>query len=278
MQALSSKVRGFTLVELIVVLAVSGIIFTVVLNTLGGYYRDNSVSLGRGIQETDTRSVLRSIEKDLYNSIGFGSSITNVTLAHANAAPFGSGNLNASPWSYTTNGRGPVLIAYKNPVTQQPDADPNNTRLPVFLQPAGGCGDLSDATPALVAQIYFIAPDPSNSAKLNLYRRTIVPGALTPLCGTMVPANSSCAANSVAAYLTLCRSTDAVVLNDIKSFTVKYFDPGVQTPYAMTGDPAIDNPHVDGAQAVEVEVETYQRLTDDTAVNTNTASIRVNHI
>lgn len=278
MQALSNKVRGFTIVELIVVLAVSGIIFTVVLDTLGNYYRDNSVSLGRGVQETDTRSVLRSIEKDLYNSIGFGSDISDPTLAHANTAPFGSGNLSASPWDYTTNGNGPVLITYKNPVTQQPDADATNSRLPVFLQPTGGCGDLSDATPALMAQIYFIGPDPSNSSRQNLYRRTIVPTSVTPLCGTMVPANSSCAANSIAAHALVCRDTDALILKDIRSFAVRYFDPGVQTAYTMTGNSTIDDPHVDGAQAVEIEVETYQRLTNDDAVNTNTSSIRINHL
>jgi prepilin-type N-terminal cleavage/methylation domain-containing protein len=279
MQVLSNKMHGFTLVELIVVLAVSGIMLTVVVGTLGSYYKDNSVSLGRSIQETDTRSVLRAIEKDLYSSIGFGADIADPSLIFANAVPFGSGPANSNPWNHADNGNGPVLIAYKNPVTQQADADSANTRLPVYRQPAGGCGDLSDASPALMAYIYFVAPDPTNSSVKNLYRRTIVPNPMaTPLCGTMSPANSSCATNNIAGFPTVCRSSDAVLLKNIKTLAIKYYDPGVLTPYTLTGDPVVDNPHVNGAQTIEIEVETYQRLTNDSSVDTSKASIRINHL
>lgn len=278
MQALSNRIHGFTTIELIVVLAVSGIIFSVVMNALGGYYRDNSISLGRGVQETETRSVLRSIEKDLYSSIGFGAGITDRSLTFANSAPFGSGSSSSNPWRFTTNGYGPVLIAYKNPVTRQADKDTSNTRLPVFLQPVGGCGNLINATPALMVYIYFVGPDFASSSKRNLYRRIIVPNSsATPLCGTTVPAYSSCAINNTVSYPEVCRAPDSVMLKDIKSFEVNYFDPGARSPYVLTGNSTIDDRHINSAQAVEIEVEMYQRHTNDHGINTTKANIRINH-
>lgn len=246
--------NGFTIPELIVTITVLTLLTPAVIFGLGNFYQDNITSLAKTTQDTDTRSALNTISNDLRTTTGFRASL-NV----ASVTPLGSNN-NATGnnnWSYcgigttsttcdgvTTNNYATnrVLIAYTF-ATDGPVS--NNQRMPVFIN-SGGSFNLATVTPATVAYIYYVAPDPSNASQNNLYRRTIVdvnqttnvfrnisPATGLWPCSTSNPTNISCvtpyqkttcASSTVSSYTSVCGASDAVLLYNIKSFWVDYYD------------------------------------------------------
>jgi type II secretory pathway pseudopilin PulG len=215
MQVLSDKSRGFTIPELIISITVSTIMLGVIIFGLGSYYEGNVASTKRTTQQTDTRSVLRTIENDLVNSDGF---LTDLAVT---AAPLGSNNLTTA-WSYKGNDLAlpdnRVLIGQSYATDK---ARTDDSRLLVFVSPPAGCGDLSTATPATNALIYFVGR-PTASSTLNLYRRTIVNTAGGIMCSTPYQ-KQTCAPTLVLANPTVCKASDALLLADVQNFTVDYY-------------------------------------------------------
>ena len=271
MQAISTKKSsGFTIVELLVVMTVLGILITLVLNTLSDFYQANTTTLEQTIQNTDTRSVLRTIEKDLLNSNGFlkknSMAIVSPTGPNNATAP------NTADWDYYGNlaavpgapaelqpalhpEKHRVLIASKY-ATWTPDTDDN--RVLVYSPgpgPSPANCDPAVAIPVKNNFIYFTQLNPATS-KYDLYRRIMVgPG---PYCApTTTPTQKqSCKAGPLVGP---CQTGDAILLRDIESFSVKYFlTPAEQneinyTPPATIGDIAT-------AKAVEITVTTNRKL------------------
>lgn len=248
----SKKNFGFTIVELIVTIAVLGLLTPVVLNTLGDYYNDNLNSLTVSTQDADVRAALATISNDLQETRGF-----STTFNVATTSPLGSNNGN-SDWSYcglnssTTacdgdqqyNGNEKrVLITYGE-LSDGPAS--SDKRFPIFIDDGNSWTTASFATAktAMFAYIYFVAPDQNNPAQNNLYRRTISytdPSSpdtyvgntgLRP-CNTTNPNPSGCqdpyqkttCASSVNFSLySVCKASDAVLLYNIQSFWIDYYD------------------------------------------------------
>lgn len=210
--------RGFTIIELIVVITVLGILIGLVLNTLANFYISNQATLTQTIQSSDSRNALRTIENDLTNTDGF---LTTTSMDVE--TPNGSDD-DEAPWDYKGNGTNRILIA-KVYATDLPSTDP--ARQLAYLDD-GGCADLSTATPAQVNLVYFVKEDPNNPGQYNLYRRTMLP--TEALCGTGTYHKQTCASNKISENPSLCQASDAVLLYNIKSFAIDYYtEPTSQT-------------------------------------------------
>lgn len=278
MQHLSnkSKMLGLTVVELIIAITVLGVLIGVVIGPLGDFYTDSTGTLSKTTQDTDTRSVLRTIESDLSSSSGFLATLTPAST------PLGSDD-NLSPWYYcgvgnstctqTTNYRVLIGTAY---ATDKPVTD--GTRLPVFLQNGGSC-DRSISNAVKNAYIYYAAPDPSKANTYNLYRRTIVNTAGGSYCaGTSPWQKQSCNPAKIAANPGPCQGADALILSNIASFTVDYYSsPGDTAPYADTYNSAIPaatrEATLTASQSIKVTVGTTQNINGSTSKITS--SIRI---
>ncbi len=296
MQALSIKQQGFTIVELIVVVAVVALLTPLILGPLGNVYQANTESLGRATKESDIRGVLRQIEKDLANNKSFTDSYTTVTPLGAK-----SGGTWGASWSYSgmggDNSSQRVLIAKVPATSAFASNDPSGSRYPIFVAPSGACPADPTASMAVdVTVVYYMAPAsssnaaqaPSNSNPYNLYRRTIVPAlaAGTQYCYGRTPIQKTTCAASVASGVCAGAGKDALLVNDIRSFRIDYFlnqDTATTIPgqYASSSNRVTEggvtyaapaNPITD-AKAVKITAATGQVI--DGARQTIEASIRI---
>lgn len=275
--------KGFTIVEVIVVIAVVGILTSLVLGPIGDFYQANTVSLGRATKESDIRGVLRQIEKDLTNNKNFSDTYTV-------AAPLGAkvGSSWGANWSYTgMGGNYPerrVLVASVPATSALPSNDPTDSRYPIFAT-AGTCPAEPTASLATsVAIVYYMAPAPTSSASqppsqsnpYNLYRRTIVPeltGGATYCYGRTPAQRTTCAPGVSNA---VCRGIDALLVSDIRSFEVDYFvDQNIDTVITgqYTASPASP---ITGAKAIRITAKTGQIVNG--AASTIEASIRISRM
>jgi prepilin-type N-terminal cleavage/methylation domain-containing protein len=241
-----SNTRGFTLIEVIVVITVAAILTPIVLNALGDYYYANIYSLQQTTQNTDARSVLRSVEDDLAYSPGF--------LASFNAPDPLLGPSNSTGGSRSWIANRDKLIA-----TTYTTATVSGQRVPVIDQrtPSDDCSQPEAGMMLRTTIIYFVATDLNDSSVSNLYRRTIVgdPASLCPGTPTTFNQKTTCRANVTAGVCARSTQTgvDAVLMRDIDSITLQYFaQPNDTTPMSATANPA-------SATAVSLTVLPKQR-------------------
>ncbi len=259
---------GMTIVELLVAMVIMGLLVGLVLGALGSYYQGNINTLTTTTQETDTRSVLRSIERELADSSGF-----QPTASVPFSSPQGMDN-GSGVWSYkgrpdavTTNRR--VLIAQTYATNLDTDSA---SRLPIFTNTGSGCGP-SAAVPTQVNKIYFVARDPDASLnQYNLYRRTLVPS--TALCGTPVQ-KRSCAPTSAAASPTVCQATDAMLVNNVDTFVIDYYtSPNDKDPIVDQYSTSVDKSIlIRGAKSIKITVSSKRTIEGRQAIVD--ASIRI---
>jgi prepilin-type N-terminal cleavage/methylation domain-containing protein len=259
--------KGFTLVELAVVIVAAGILAGILFGALNDLYSSSSRSLARTIQDTDTRSVLRSIENTLVSVAGFKSDQSTVS-------PLGN-NDTSSAWNFKgSDASRRVLIAETYATDIAEGVDSNNTRMPILLG--------SDCTayptnptvaPAFAknAQIYFAARDatathPDGSAVYNLYRRTIV-GINGNPCKTIAQ-KQTCTSSKVQSNPLVCKGSDAILLKDIASFDIKYYAP---TNTEM--DVYNDNDIPENAKSAVINVATNTKISGSNSLSN--AQIRI---
>lgn len=271
MRALSNKQQGFTLVEIIVVIVVGTILLGLVLNTMGDFYYDNARSLGKTVQDTDTRGSLRVVEAELANVASFAATLTTP------GAPLGMNN--GTTWSYRgTDQTRRGLIAKVNAATESPHSDTNNNRAPVFMPVAGDCSP-AVATPAQVSYVYFVTVDPNSppapNTLYNLYRRTILPSIVAAdYCNSRRPWQKQTCAAGVADPQARCEAVDALLLRNVKTFDVEYFSSSnSETPNATSADSSDNSAIVNGAQSVRLKVTTAHQLSGQW--NTTDTNLRI---
>lgn len=258
MQAILSKIRrdstrGFTVVELVVVMVVTGILIGLVFTSLASYYQATVNSSAKTVNSTDNRVSLRTIQDGTTNITSFMS-----TSTLSAQTPLGTGN-SATAWTYNgANTDERVLITRSN-ATDRSTKDVD--RMVVFKPTSGNC-DVAAATPIQVDTIYYVAADPFTSGQRNLYRRVIVES--TPACPHPVTGASSspyqkttCRAGTVNP---LCAGNDGLILRNVKSFNVDYFvNPNDQIPIPniyLTPNNPLTQAAVNNATTIQVNVTT----------------------
>lgn len=262
--------------ELLLAITVLSILTPVVLLSLGDLYRSNISTLNRSAQNTDTVSVLRSIQNELQ-------SITGLDTALPVAIPLGPTNstTTSETWSYCgINGTSDcaasanrVLIAYTNATDK---AYTDKTRLPVFSN-ANGCNPANPTSIIQVAQIYFVAPDANKPSQNDLYRRTVVNPTGATTCNGTVPYQTNTCATSVLSNAGCKDSSgnthsDAVLLTNIQSFNVDYYASASDSA-AIDSEYSADPSTIKGAQTIIITVTTTALINGTSTPNT--ATIRI---
>lgn len=189
---------GFTIAELIIVIAVSGILAGILFSPLDDLYYSNINGIQTISQVTDTHSSLRALSSDLNLATGFASTVAVVS-------PLGANN-DATAWNWQgSDSNHRVLIASMYATSLLPGQDTAGARTLVTI-PA----DCS--TPMTVTYVYFVRGT-------TLYRRIM--GNNSATCSGVVIAQKQTCAQAVVSGL--CNGIDGVVLNNISKFSVDYY-------------------------------------------------------
>lgn len=196
--------KGFTVVELMVALLVTGILLSVLFVPLEDLYTSNSQALKSIVQTGNVRSTLRAIESDVSLAISFHD--TNSTIV---TDPSGSNNNTSSPtqWSWTgSSSTSRVLITSNYATTKLPETDTDGTRKLVYQDDCN--------TPIINATVYFVRDG-------SLYRRTLA-NTDTPVCSDTMAQKTTCAPGVTTG---VCASAprDAKLLENVTKFTVDYY-------------------------------------------------------
>lgn len=246
MQALSTKSPspGFTIVEVVIAVVVLGVLSVIIIGPLGDFYSNILTTLGRTSQETDTRSTLRTIERELTNNVGF-------IGTYATQTPLGMNG--SDSWNYRGDGVGKRVLIAQTYATDKASND--SARLPIFVKPSNGdCHSPADI--AVVTEVYFIAPDTANTSQNNLYRRTMLPSTNSAdYCDAN--GNSNVLPYQRQSCTTGCATSDAVLLRGITKMDIDYYSPTSLTiPSVLSTDTADKSDVVKAADRLKVTIQT----------------------
>lgn len=242
--------KGFTVVELIVVMIVAGILTALLFGPLDDLYSSNTKSLQTIVQATDTRSALRFIERDVVMADSFYATNTSDPIG----PPTGSSKWDTSPNTYAgsgTSNRILMLSRYATSVPDMADDAVNPTRQIVL---GSDC-----KTPLENIFIYYIKDN-------ALYRRS-VPDTTSPICSGQSVTNGSKQTCPPGVTNVVCGGVDAKVLSGVTGLSIDYFakpnDP--TTKIAYPGDPAT-------ARSIQVTLSTVAGLGNN-STNTSTTMV-----
>ncbi len=189
----SDSSKGFTIVELLIVMVVGSILMVLLFGPLDDLYQSNVRGTKEVIQYTDVHNALRSIEHDISLSTAFNK---------ANTITDPTGKL----WSWTGDGSGKrTLITTNYATTIDEGNDTAGARTLVFS--GTGC-----KTPLTNNYVYFV----SNG---TLYRR-LLRNTTTPCSGYSIGQKQTCAVGDTDSA---CKGVDAVIATSVTKFTVDYY-------------------------------------------------------
>ena len=189
--------QGFTIAELIIVIAVSGLLFGLLFGPLDDLYTANTNSLGRVVQTADIHGAQHLIADELRGAVSFASTLTA-------SSPFGRDN-DSTSWDWEgSDSDHRILITSNYATTKAENGDTTGSRSLVYSS--------SDCiTPLQNNYVYFINDT-------TLYRRTIV-NTSTTCNGATIAQKQSCASGVTNSN---CKAIDAVIATGVSKFTISY--------------------------------------------------------
>lgn len=254
--SLQSLQRGFTIVELLVVITVMSILTAILFGSLDDLLTSNYRTVGTTTQVGDTRTALRQVQTDLMESDGF---LKTPSVADATGPPTGT-------WLFSgLDSTHRYLIASTYATTHSSD-DPNRSL--VYVANALGVCDsvVTQNTPLKNNLIYYVKDG-------VLYRRTIVASAsMAPRCGGTAPyQKQTCAPGGPTNAR--CQGTDAVVLRNVTKFEIDYYaTPEANTPINVYTDPNLFSTSI---STISIKITTNQKINGKD--NAYTATLRMSH-
>lgn len=255
------KMSGFTVVELIVVIAVMGLLIGLLFGPLDDLYISNTTSAGQTTQDTDTRSALYRIASDLTNATSFVGSIP------APVTPVGAGSNNgAAGWSSAST-MSTDFHTFMASVYASDAAETEATRKPIAVNQnlVGSCSasyiesQIAAQNIAKNTYVYFVRDN-------VLYRRTMInTPQLTPTIGlnglcTTPYQKQSCASG--------CSASDAVLVKNVSQFKIEYFNDAT-TPLSPVNDTTIAS-----AKVAKISIRTQPSNTGS-RISPTSAEIKV---
>lgn len=208
---MSIRQRGYTIPELLIVMFVLSTMSAILFVTLDAFFYDNLRTLGSTLQVNETRTVLRQMQSNVSEARNF---LTVNTVQDPTGPPGGGA------WSYTGPAPGTdstkrylIVSTY---ATTAAVSDP--ARSLVYTPGVSGVCNTTDPTNNAILEnnyVYFVHNQ-------TLYRRTIVndPATGRTVCGSAPFQKQSCAPGYTNSR---CQATDAVLLRNVKAFTVDYY-------------------------------------------------------
>ena len=205
--------RGFTIVELVVVMVVMGIMVAIIFGPIDALYSSSVTTLGTTVQNTDNRETVRFLQREIGQSRAF--------LPASDA----SINKNDQAWDFKGDGLTNRVLITDRFATKGTGNDRALAYTPKTT--LAGCNAQASQNDVLRIQyIYYV----KNS---NLYRRIDVPsktvcgpGALTQQqsCRTITGSSGYTVPEPLA-----CGGADALLLNGVSEFRIDYFGSSVDT-------------------------------------------------
>lgn len=196
---------GFTLVELIIVVVVTGIMIGLLFGPLNDLYTANNNSLKTVIQSGDTKGSLRTLEEAVTMAVAFldTNSADDPTVSKPASAP---------DWAWAS-GDNSIFILSNYATSINTAVAPGDNRK--IVHTAADCN-----VPLMYNYVYFL----DNG---TLYRRTLMDGQ----CGNVGSPNyvsptdrrqkRTCALPFTSG---LCEGADAKILINVSKFNVTYYD------------------------------------------------------
>ena len=208
MSAMSIKARGFTIVELLVVMAVGAILMVILFGALNDLYYSNIRATAQMAQTRDARTALRTIEQDVTMAGAF--------YANNESDPIGPTTLgskwNAAPYTYEGGGvdnRVLILGRYATTMAEAGD-DADNPARKVLMQ--DDC-----RTPVENTRIYYVKDE-------TLYRRTVLNTTATRCAGQASETDSAKQTCLTGAGTAPCQGKDAIIATGVKKFSIDYYE------------------------------------------------------
>ena len=219
----NTSTKGFTIVELIVVMVVAAILAVILFGALNDLYYSNTRATAEVVQTRDARTALRTIENDVVMA---GAFYTTNTSDPVGPTTLGS-KWDAAPYTYAGSGvdnRVLILGRYATNATESGD-DADNPVRKILMQ--ADC-----KTPVENTRIYYVKDE-------TLFRRT-APNVAASRCSGQT-AESDIARQTCpqgASVSPVCQGSDAVIVRGVKKFSIDYYvDPNDGgTKIAYPGD------------------------------------------
>lgn len=199
--------RGFTIVELLVVMAVGAILMVILFGALNDLYYSNIRATAQVTQTRDARTALRTIENDVTMAGGF-----YVTNTSDPIGPNGAGSKwDTAPYTYEGSGvdnRILIIGRYATTAAESGD-DADNPSRKILMQ--ADC-----KTPVENTHIYYVKDS-------TLFRR-IIPNVAASRCASQASeadfAKQTCQAGVTTSP---CQGADAVIVRGVKKFSIDYY-------------------------------------------------------
>lgn len=262
MRIMSDKSRrdaGFTLVELIIVLLVSGILAGLLFGPLNDLFYSSSAGLATVIRDSDNRDALQNIQQSVSLSTEF---LESSTLQGTINGPI-SGD--GTPWSFNSaagsdSGQFP-LITRNHTTTELSTSDEDGSRSMLYQ---------SNCIDPLMGETVFFVKDK------KLYQRYLrgtpasvcINGSVTAVPSPL-PGSSPLIAQKRSCVMAIpdCERRDSVIVQNVEAFTVQYFSsPSSSTPL----------PSPTGAKTVSIKLTTFTGI--GTNKKTSTSEVRITRV
>lgn len=182
------NVAGFTIVELIVVVAVLGVVIGLLFGPLNDLYTSNEKGLRTSIATADNRNALQTVRQTVVASQSFNSTNNRVSDPMGTTWTGGANVLVTSNYATWTNSGNRSLLK-------------------------GG----ADCEPLMNHYIFFVQGK-------TLFRKTLTLKGVQPACdGASWDQKQTCTAGTLASF-TRCEATDAKLLTNVEQFKVDYYE------------------------------------------------------
>jgi len=233
--------KGFTIVEILIVMVVSGVLIGLLYGPLVSLYYDTMSSIKKVSVTADARKAVDMMQDTIQTSTGF---LTQNAVKDPSDA--------TDPlWKATNGGINNVLITTNNATTIDSGADTDGNRRLVL---ATDC-----MTPLQNNYIFFLKDK-------NLYRRLLRNEGST--CSDANGQKQTCVANYASqTYKAKCQGIDAKLASGVTSFTIKYY----ANPEDST---TITNPAAASTVVLNITVQTGA----GTQAISSSSSLRVSHV
>lgn len=203
----ATSTKGFTIVELLVVIAVGAILMVILFGALNDLYYSNIRATAQMTQTRDARTALRTIEQDVTMAGAFYTSNTSDPIGPTS---LGS-KWDAAPYTYagsSADNRVLIVGRYATTMSESGD-DTDNPARKILMQ--DDC-----RTPIENVRIYYVKDE-------TLYRRTVLNTAASRCAGQASETDSAKQTCLNGVGTAPCQGKDAVITTGVKKFSVEYY-------------------------------------------------------
>ncbi len=284
----SKKAAGFTIVELLLAIILSGVIITIFVSTLMSMMRTATIQKTQLELSQKNQIALDTIERDIRVALAFDTSPAFAAFTDS----YGPNNIDntwSGTWSYKgSDANHRVLILRQSATTTNPLA---RSRSPVYVQ-GSLVNPYAEQNASLNCTAYNSSTAPTGTLSYNpplpyyiiyfvrdnkLYRR-ILTDAQTTLCASSVQYQKQSCPKADTTPHANCRAYDELIAENVASFSVAYntitYNSAGQATVVDSGAYAVSDPDALAETSNVLVTLKLQKIVSGADTNT-TLSVRV---